>query len=62
MENLNELQDLLESMRNNIDISLFLIAAGKVNLLPTPLEAIHEQSQQVIEGWCIKEGNDAMQM
>ncbi len=55
MENTSELQDLLESMRNNIEISLLLLHMGKNELLSTPLEALHVQSQQVIDGWCIIE-------
>jgi len=55
MENVDELIDILESMANNIKISLLLIHSGQHNLLPTPLEALHAQSQEVIDGWCIKE-------
>jgi len=47
-------------MKNNIDISLLLIHMGKDKLLPTPLEVLHEQSQQVIDGWCVIGEKDAV--
>ncbi len=55
MENESELQDLLESMRNNIEISLLLLHMGKDKLLPTPLEQILIQAQDVVDGWCVVE-------
>lgn len=54
MENVDELVDLLESLKNDAEISLLLIAMGKLTLLPTPLEDLHFKSQQIIDGWCIK--------
>jgi hypothetical protein len=53
--NTQELIDLLESMRNKIDVSLFLIKCGKDEWLPSILECIHEDSQKVIDGWCVQE-------
>ena len=53
MNNIQELEDLLCSMRNDIDISLLLIRMGKDELVCTPLEDLHFKSQQVIDGWCV---------
>lgn len=52
MGNISELEDLLLSMRNNIDISLLLIAMGKDKLLPTVLEALFQQAQEMVD-YCI---------
>ncbi len=57
--NITELDDLLESMQNVISAALFLLRRGKFDLLPTQLEYLYELSQQVIDGFCIVDEQDA---
>lgn len=52
---MEELTDLLDSIIVKCQISLFLIQCGKTAWLPTILEHLHEDSQKIIEEYCVKD-------
>jgi len=57
MENEPELIDLLESMTNKIEASAFILnMRGQDRWVHSILECVHEDSQKVIDGWCVHEG------
>ena len=50
---MEELKEQLKTMRNLCDVSIVLIEAHKEKLLPTVLEIIHLESQQITEDHCV---------
>lgn len=54
-EQIQELSDLLHTIRNATLIADILLRLGKTDLFPTMGEYIHENSQKIIDGYCIKE-------
>jgi len=54
-QQIKELQDLMFTIRNATKIADVLINTGNEALLPTILEYIFENSQVVIDSYCIKE-------
>jgi len=52
---MEELREQLLVMRNLCDVSIVLIEAGKEKLLPTILELIYLEAQQITEEHCIKD-------
>lgn len=56
MENLEEVNDLVMSIRNKCLIYLQIAKPANLDLLPTLLESIYEDAQEIIDISCIKEG------
>ena len=52
------LVELLESIRNRCDAALLLIKHDATNLLATLLEDIHEDSQTIIDEYCVEKEED----
>ena len=50
--------DLLESIRNRCDAALLLIKHDANHLLATLLEDIHEDSQIIIDEYCVEKEED----
>ena len=48
------LPEQLKTSRNLCDIALLLIRTGNKDLLPTILELLYEQVQQILDERCIK--------
>lgn len=48
------LPEQLKTSRNLIEIALLLINTGNRDLLPTILEFLYEQVQQIVDENCIK--------
>ncbi len=48
------LPEQLKTIRNLCDIALLLRDVGKDELLPTVLELLYEQAQQVVDEQCIE--------
>ena len=51
---MEELVEQIKTMRNLCDVSLVLIEARKEKLLPTILEIIHLETQQITEEYCVE--------
>ena len=51
---MEDLKEQLKTTSNLCDIAVVLIEVGKIKLLPTILELIHLESQQIIEEYCVK--------
>ena len=52
---INELQELIKSIRNRCYIADILIEKGRFELLPTVLEDLHTDSQTIALEYCVKE-------
>lgn len=51
----NDLGEQLKTLHNLTEISLILYNLGKTELLPTILEIIFLEIQQLIDDFCVKE-------
>jgi hypothetical protein len=58
-----QLFEIVKSIRNRCEVLLLLSVAYSEteikNIIPTLLEDIHEDSQEIIEKYCIEEKHDA---
>ena len=52
---LDELSELIKSIRNRCFIADILIEQGRPELLPTVLEDLHLDSQTIALDYCVKE-------
>ena len=50
---MDELKDLLDSIRNKVRIAEILIQRKDTHLLPTILECLYEDAQKIIDDYCI---------
>jgi len=48
------LPDQLKTMRNLCDISLILIEREREELLPTVLELLYQEVQQIVDEFCVE--------
>jgi len=55
---MEELVEQLKTIKNLADISVLLIEEGKMDLLPTALELIYMESQQILDEHCVKHNPD----
>jgi len=55
---LTELAELLKAIRNRCDAAILLIQQNHTNLLATLLEDIHEDSQTIVDDYCIEKNDD----
>jgi hypothetical protein len=55
MDNLEDVTDLVKSIRNKCLIYLQIATPANLDLLPTILEGIYEDAQEIVEISCIKE-------
>lgn len=55
MENLEDTTDLVKSILNKCLIYLLIAEPAHIDLLPTLLESIYEDAQEIIDISCIKE-------
>jgi len=49
----NELNEQLKTTRNLCDVAIILVQLGKENLLPTILETLHQETQGMIDDYCV---------
>lgn len=47
------LSEALKTTRNLCDVSLMVLEQGKDDLLPTVLELLHLETQEIVEDYCI---------
>jgi len=52
---MDELKERMKTLKNLCDVSIALIEVGKVKLLPTILELIYLEAQQITEEHCVDE-------
>jgi len=55
---LKELAELLKAIRNRCDTCVLLIEHNATHLLATQLEDIHEDSQTIMDEYCIERQDD----
>ena len=52
-EPLEELTELIKSIKNRCDIYLLICHSGAEHLLPTLLEDLYVDAQQIIDEYCV---------
>ena len=58
---MNELKELVKSIRNRCDIFLYICDSPECqHLLPTLLEDLYVDAQQIIDNFCIVEEDNAL--
>ena len=54
---MDELMELLKSIRNRVDIATILINLGRDELLPTILEDMYQDCQTITDEYCVVKEN-----
>ena len=55
---MEKLQEELKTIKNLCEIAQMLITNKKVEILPTVLEVIYIEAQQIVDEQCIRRNND----
>jgi len=59
MKQPNYLVEQLKTIRNLTDISLLLLRDEQDALIPTILELLHQETQQIVDDHCVDVGKEA---
>lgn len=55
MKAIDYLPEQLKTVKNLCDISLLLLEQGEAGLLPTVLELLYQEVQQMVDEFCVVE-------